>query len=164
MELAKQSTYAKITSDTFTKQPLSKAEKNSMKAGRSKKSLFSTIGGAMTADFKRQETAQEEYLLGIDNDLIQLFTWSKGRVRFGDIVNGSRGENISGNWLTFTSSATPNAENTITHKVGAIPIGYLVVQQDKAGSLYNGTTVWSDTKLYLKCSVASVTFKIFLLK
>ena len=107
---------------------------------------------------------QGGYILAVDNDLVNIFNVIKGRVRFGDAVDGYRGENIAGEFKIFTTSGTPNAENTITHGLGAVPVGWLVVSKDKAGDLYAGTTTWTSTKLYLKCSVASVTYKIFLLK
>ncbi len=103
----------------------------------------------------------------VDTDLKNLFLWSQGRVRFGDGSDNSNGENIEGQFQVFTSSATPDAENTIAHTLGSVPIGYIVIGQDKAGSLYqkNDTgTAWTSSALYLKCDVASVDFTIFLLK
>ena len=107
---------------------------------------------------------QTGYILAVDNDLVNIFNVLKGRVRFGDAIDGYRGENIAGEFKTFVTSATPNAENTISHGLGAVPVGWLVVSKDKAGDLYASTTAWTSTKLYLKCSVASVSYKVFLLK
>lgn len=61
--------------------------------------------------------------------------------------------------LIFTSSATPNIEEAFTHTLGKVPTGVIVYSQDKAGSVYNGTTAFSKTTVYLKCSVASMTIK-----
>ena len=88
----------------------------------------------------------------------------KGRVRFGSPTDGYRGENISGEFQVFTSNATPDAEDTVAHTIGAIPVGYIVLKQDKAGSLYLGSTAWTSGNTYFKCNVASVAFTIFLLK
>lgn len=106
----------------------------------------------------------EGYLNGVEKDLTNIFTAFKGRVRFGSGVTGERGENISGEFQTITSHATPNTEFSVTHTIGAIPIGRIIIAQNKAGSLYTGTTAWTDTTIYFKCDVASVEFKIFLLK
>lgn len=103
----------------------------------------------------------------LDKDLTNVFLAMQGRIRFGAVGDGDRGENISGEWQVFTSSATPDAENTIAHTIGAVPQGYIIVGQDKAGSLYQLAatgTAWTSTNLYLKCDIASVTFNIFLLK
>jgi len=102
------------------------------------------------------------YLLGVDNDLTSLFNLSKGRIRFGDATNGSRGENISGEYRVFTSS-TP-AEFEVKHTLGVVPQGWIVVSKDKAGDLYSGTSTNTSTSIYFKCSVGSVTYKVFLLK
>lgn len=61
--------------------------------------------------------------------------------------------------VTFTSSATPDVENTVAHTLGKVPTGVIVYSQDKAGSVYNGTTAFSKTNVYLKCNVASMTVK-----
>jgi len=103
----------------------------------------------------------------IDTDLVNLFLLSQGRVRFGGGGDGDRGENLSGFFQLFTTSATPDAENTIAHGLGSIPVGFLIMYQDKAGSLYQGPTTgtnWDATNIYLKSDVASVTFLIFVLK
>ena len=102
------------------------------------------------------QTNPVSYLLGVDNDLTNIFTVLKGRVRFG--------ENINGNFVTVTSSATPNAEFSVTHKLGSVPQGYIVCDKDKAGDLYSSTTVATSTTLYLKATVASVTYKLFIIK
>lgn len=103
----------------------------------------------------------------IDKDLITIFNCLSGRVRFGAGNSGNDGENINGQWLTITTNAVANTETTFTHSCGVTPIGYIIVWQDKAGSLYQGPTTgtaWSKTSISLKCSVASVQFKLFLLR
>jgi len=103
----------------------------------------------------------------LDANLGKVFQALQGRVRFGDATDGKQGENLSGQFQLFTTSATPDAENTIAHTLGAIPVGYIIIGQNKAGSLYQLATTgtaWTSTNLYLKCSVASVAFVIFLLK
>jgi len=103
----------------------------------------------------------------IDKDLITLFNCLSGRVRFGNGNTGRDGENVFGQWLTITTNAVANTEDTFNHSCGVIPVGYIIVWQDKAGSLYQGPTTgtsWTSSSIYLKCSIASVTFKLFLLK
>jgi hypothetical protein len=109
------------------------------------------------------ESDIKKSLQDLDTDLKNIMLFSAGRVRFGTGVDGARGENISGEFQVFTAGSA-DAENTIAHTLGSVPIGYLVVKQSKAGSLYSGSTAWSSTNIYLKCSVASVVFTIFLLK
>jgi hypothetical protein len=103
----------------------------------------------------------------LNDDLTKVYEAFKGRIDFGTGVDGENGVNIAGQFQEFTTSATPDAENTIAHTVGSIPIGVIIMHQDKAGSLYQGPTTgtnWTATNVYLKCDVASVTFNVFLIK
>lgn len=103
------------------------------------------------------------YLEDVDTDLFNIFLCLQGRVRFGDGTDNARGENISGEFHTFTTAGA-NTEVVVPHTLNATPVGRIVISQDKAGSLYSSTTAWTSTNIYVKCDVASVTFKIFLLK
>lgn len=103
----------------------------------------------------------------VDTDLNSLFLAMQGRLRFGDGGDGDRGENISGQFQSFTSHATANTEFSVSHTLGSVPVGYLILGRDKTGNLYqlSGTgTAWTSSTIYLKCSVSSVTFLVFLLK
>jgi hypothetical protein len=84
-----------------------------------------------------------------------------GRLTFGDGVDI---DNIKGKWASFESHAVANTEFAVTHDLGQIPVGYIDVgTKDKAGVLYKGTTAWTTTTIYLKCSIASTTCLIFIL-
>lgn len=105
-------------------------------------------------------------IINYDTDIGNIISCLSGRVRFGPGTSGNNGENIAGQFLTITTNAIVNTETTFTHSLGSVPVGYLVLGQDKAGSLYqlSGTgTIWTSTTISLKCSVASVNFKLFLL-
>ncbi len=122
----------------------------------------SSIAGA-----ERDPNKFKNLVRAFDNDLKNIVFALNGRIRFGGGGDGDRGENIAGEFQEFTTSATPDAENTLAHGLGSIPIGYLILGQDKAGSLYqldDTGTAWTATNIYLKCDVASVTFLVFLLK
>ncbi len=111
-----------------------------------------------------QEGATETLYRRLEQDMNKLFLALQSRLRFGDANDGAKGENISGEFQVLTTSATPNAENTIAHTVGSVPVGYLVMKRDKAAHVYLGTTAWTDTNVYLKSDVASVAVTIFLIK
>jgi hypothetical protein len=69
-------------------------------------------------------------------------------------------ENFDAVFVEFTSSATPDAENTVSHSLGKIPTGYIVYSIDKAGVVYRSATTFTSTNIYLKCNVASTAIKI----
>lgn len=109
----------------------------------------------------------EDYLKSLDKDVSNLFLMSQGRIEFGEATSGKEGLNISGEYIYFTSSGTANLEFNVSHTLGVVPRGYLVIYKDKAGDLYQGPTTgtaWTTDTIYLKCSVATVTFMVFLLK
>lgn len=86
---------------------------------------------------------------------------------FGTGDDGQQNGNIEGEWQEFTSHGTANTEFAVAHGLGSVPLGYMIVSQDKAGSLYqmhDTGTAWTSTNIYLKCSVVSVKFLVFLIK
>jgi hypothetical protein len=95
-----------------------------------------------------------------DQSVIKQFDEILQRVSLGP-TSGVKAGNFDGQWIEFTSSATPDAENTVEHDLDRIPTGYIVGQRNKAGVLYNGTTTWTSSNIYLKCNVASTAFRIF---
>jgi hypothetical protein len=74
-------------------------------------------------------------------------------------------DNIDCRMISFTSNASPNTEDTVAHTLGKTPQGYIIYSKDKAGDLYTSTggTAWDATNMYLKCTVASVAFKIIVI-
>jgi hypothetical protein len=114
-----------------------------------------------------EKLPMKEQLRILQASINQLYKMGQGRISFGVGMDGENGQNISGQFQQFTTSGTPDAENTIAHTVGSIPLGFIVLWQSKAGSLYQGPstgTAWTDSSIFLKCDVASVSFLIFLVK
>ena len=103
----------------------------------------------------------------VDFDIVNIFQALQGRIRFGTGTNKKDGENIAGRFIQYTSNGSADTEDTIVHDIGSIPVGYLVIWQDKAGSFYQGPitgTDWTKNNIYLKCSATSVTALLFILK
>jgi hypothetical protein len=113
----------------------------------------------------RQTDAQ--YQKDLDSDVKNLFFVTKGKTRFGDGDDGSAGENISGEFQDLTSHASANTEFAVAHTIGSVPVGFITLYQDKAGSLYQAPstgTAWTSSNIYLKSDVSSLSAKIFILK
>lgn len=106
----------------------------------------------------------------VDKDLKDIFSAIQGRLRFGSGTSGLKGENIGGVWLKVLTSGTANAEVGYAHGLASQPMGYIVVWQDKAGSLYANpegagiNTVWTTGTTYFKSDVATANFMVFLLE
>lgn len=110
---------------------------------------------------------QPEQIRLLQEQLSKIFYLLQGRVSFGTGTDGVNGQNISGQFQEFTSDASANTEFAVAHTVGSVPLGYIILAQDKAGSLYqmdDTGTAWTSTNIYLKCSVSSVKFLVFLVK
>jgi len=102
-----------------------------------------------------------DFYRAISEELMAMKIVFAERLTFGD---ATANDNIAGRWLKDQSThATPDTEVIYDHNLGVVPVGILVVKQDKAGVIYAGSTAWTTTQISLKCSVASTTFTAFLL-
>lgn len=110
------------------------------------------------------KTDPTRWVKDVDNDLGNVINALQGRLRFGpNNSTMNHGENILGQFITYTTNGTPNTQDTVAHSLGSTPVGYIVVSKNKAGDIYTGSA--SDvSNLYLKCSVASVTVTLFLIQ
>lgn len=77
---------------------------------------------------------------------------------FQRLFAGVRGVEI----ISGTTNGTANTEDAFAHTGGRIPRGFIVITQDKAGSVYAGTTANTTSAIYLKGSVVSIAFKAIL--
>ena len=105
-----------------------------------------------------------DYLNILDDDINALFNLSHSRIRFGAGTDGSRGENVSGEFQVVADTGSANTEFSITHTMGAVPIGYLVTNIDKGAVIYDSGTAWTTTQIHLKSTVANCAVTVFLLK
>ena len=80
-----------------------------------------------------------------------------GRIGLGD---GTNKENLDIEFKDVTSHATAGTEFSISHTLGRVPAGYIVVKRDKAAVVYDGTTVWTTSTIYLRCSVSSTALRL----
>lgn len=99
----------------------------------------------------------------LQQDLTQVISVLQGRVRFGTGTDGDRGQNVSGSFQVVTTAGA-DTEVTIAHGLGATPIGFIVLRQDKSASFYDSGTAYDATNIYIKCSVATVTATLFVIK
>ena len=65
--------------------------------------------------------------------------------------------------VDFTSSSTADAETTVAHSLGRVPLEAFVTWRSGNANLYRATTVWDATNIYVKSSVASVQYRIWII-
>jgi hypothetical protein len=95
-------------------------------------------------------------LMEILHKVGQLFD---GRISFGD---GANKENLDIEFRDVTSHAVADTEFTVSHSLGRLPGGYMVVKRDKAATVYNGITSWTDSAIYLRCNVSSASLRLII--
>jgi len=105
-----------------------------------------------------------DMLHALDNDVEKLYQLTQGRIRFGTGSDGTKGENIAGEFQVVADTGTANVEFSITHTLGAVPVGYILLKNSVSGSVYNGASAWTDTTIYLKHSGANANITVFILK
>lgn len=113
-------------------------------------------------------TVPQQWTSEVDTDLKNICLALQGRIRFGsNASNNNMGENIMGQFITYTTNGTVNTQDTIPHTLGSVPVGYLVISKSIAGDIYqqaNTGTAWTAKNIYLKCTTASNTVTLFLLQ
>jgi hypothetical protein len=78
------------------------------------------------------------------------------------LLNGglSFSDNFDAEVLTIADSGAANSENTVAHTLKRAPTGFIVVKIDKAGQVYFSGTAFTDTDIYVKCSVANCAISL----
>lgn len=81
-----------------------------------------------------------------------------------DLLNGGLrfADNFDAEIKSITTNGTANTEDAVSHSLKRVPTGYLILNRDKAGVVYDSGTPWTATSIYLKCSVATVAVKIMI--
>lgn len=106
-----------------------------------------------TEQFDKLRTFDKELITALSNWSMVLKSILDKGISFDDNVDVSR--------ISVVSHATPGTEFSISHGLGKIPLGYIVIGQSGAGSVYDGTTPNTKDILYLKSDVSSKTFRLF---
>lgn len=102
-------------------------------------------------------------IVQLNNTVQRIVDTINGALSGGNGDQGTRTGNFDGQFLEFTTPSTPDAEFELFHGLGRIPVGKVVVRQDKAASLYDSSAgSWTTEVVYFKCNVASVLVRIVL--
>ncbi|SRR5229473_4490843 len=89
----------------------------------------------------------------------QLVRIVNGQLSFG---NGLKPDNIAGVWATVADTGAANVDFTITHNLLYVPVGWILINQTKAGIIYIGSVVATKTQITLRCSVANDNILVFI--
>lgn len=81
-----------------------------------------------------------------------------GQISFG---NGTTVDNISGVWVLVTFAAA-NTDQLVTHNLGRIPVGYLLMTKSASCDVYTGSVGATKTQITLRGTTTS-TVNLFIL-
>lgn len=84
-----------------------------------------------------------------------------GRVSMGDGTDNSRAGNLDAAYSQETLTPGANVEFPLKHNLERVPIGFDVIQRDKAAIVYDSRKgSWTASTMFLKCSVAATTIRL----
>lgn len=132
------------------------------------RSLIKTGAGAMAKPVKivppPDGKPSPEMFLALNGFMENITRKLNGFLSFGDGSQSSQAGNIFGQYVEFTTDATPDTQMQIDHGLGKPVIARIVVRQDIAGQLYDANLGgWGSSSVYFKCDTASVLMKVLLL-
>lgn len=95
-----------------------------------------------------------------DEGLVQELT--KYFYELASLLNGGIkfNDNLACAIVEVADTGVANTAFTVAHALKRIPIGFIMINTDKATSLYASGTAWTSTAIYLKSSVASCSIKV----
>jgi hypothetical protein len=76
---------------------------------------------------------------------------------------GTNKDNIDGAWIAVTTPAGANTDFAVTHNLGRIPVGYIVMTKSAACDIYTGSVGGTTTQLTLRGTVNGVTVTLFVI-
>ncbi len=103
--------------------------------------------------------------LAVINSVFAAFALKlNGRISFGDGAQSAWTGNVDGEIREFTTPGVADTEFTVDHGLKRVPIGFLVINCDKAGTLYASRPYgWNKDAIYMKHSATSALMKIVLI-
>lgn len=86
-----------------------------------------------------------------------------GNVSYGSTMgNTDQDQNLQIWKATGTSPGSPNTEFAIAHQLGRVPNTIVGQDTNNGGLLYRGSTAWTSTMVYLKCTTATAAYKVII--
>jgi hypothetical protein len=108
-------------------------------------------------------TISESSIAKIQSQLELITQTLNGGLRLKSGETLGRAGNFKAQMIELTTPSSANSEFSVPHSLGALPEGYIVVLQDKAGSLYTSNFGgWDKNTIYLKSDATSMLINVIL--
>jgi hypothetical protein len=86
----------------------------------------------------------------------------RGNISYGNLDPTDSGRNIDIYPAKATTPGVINTEFSVAHGLNRIPVGFHVVNKSGVVDLYQSTTPWTTTKIYLKASVININVTLLI--
>lgn len=97
------------------------------------------------------------------NAFVELVAQALNQLSLGDGTSYSKAGNFRFQTITYKTPSVANTEKGIDHSLKKRPWGYLVLNQNKAGSVYRSNPgSWSETKVFFKSDATSMLVTLIL--
>jgi hypothetical protein len=90
----------------------------------------------------------------------QLVKTVNNHISYGNPLSGA--DNIDGKWVAFAVPA-PNVDFTLTHNLGRVPVGYIVMSKSAACDIYTGSAPGTITQITLRGTVGGGKGELFII-
>ena len=97
-----------------------------------------------------------------DKDLIYTLSSNSSNLKVILDAGISIKDNMDMVTASVVSDATPGVEFSLSHTLSKVPLGYIVVGQDGAGSIYDGNDIEHENRCLLQIGCWSRTFRLLL--
>jgi len=97
----------------------------------------------------------------INLELNRIKTVVNGQLQFGTLSGSDK--NMDGVMILHTFKMA-NVEESVTHALGSVPIGYLVLRNGNGGVIYDGTSTTTTNVIFLKSTTGNNTVLMFILR
>lgn len=85
-------------------------------------------------------------------------------ISFGSTTSNADGDMNMDVWkASGTTPGVANTEFSVSHGLGRVPFGFIVVNQNLAAHFFKSTSAWTSTNIFLKCDGISVAFTVIVL-
>ena len=117
----------------------------------------------LTPNFQFLPPADRSVLSRFARMLLQLWQGLafviNGQIGFGD---GTNSDNINGVWASVPNTGPANSNFTITHNLGRVPVGYILMTSAQGTEIYTGSVAATTTQITLRSAQANDSITLFI--
>jgi hypothetical protein len=99
----------------------------------------------------------------VTKTLQRVYKILRGNISYGSLTVGDKNQNLDGYPVkNFAIVAAINTEFAVSHGLNRVPVGFHVVTKSGAGDVYQSTTAWTSTQIFLKCTTTGINVSLFI--